>query len=283
MSFGLNQTVEAKQLVVEEYITAGDYAGESYNKDLIIRAGDVEHAQNIKFSLFSNGELNDVAKITSRGLETEKILSNELYTQDNISALGGLKISHDSDSGEYGYCGQLTVNLNCGLSSGDAFVEALRVTSDCLEANGSIHSLSLDSDVVNSKELRVCSTPDHSIVAEFKHPHCSNNITIHELDDMLTLSGNIIAGTLSASDVYLESAVIDDFISNKVNTENLRVGSWDIRPSESGLKLEGPGEVSLHTIDCVEVTSEIVTDPTLRLLQLKLIHVQSHSPLATHS
>ena len=270
MSFGLNQTVEAKQLVVDEFITAGDYAGGSYNRDLVIRAGDIEHSQCINFSVFSNGELNEVAKITDKGLETETILLNEIYTQDDVSTLGKIKICHDSDSGESGYCGELIVNLNCGLGSEDAFVDALRVTNDCVQAHGSIQSLSLETGTVKSNILNVSATPDCNVVAEFSHAQCKNSITIHEFDDQLMLSGNIIASTLSASDVHLDNVYFEDCISTKLHTEKLKIGSWDILPSATGLNIYGQGEVSLDSLNCVESTSEITNTMKLKTSTIEI-------------
>ena len=154
MSFGLNQTVEAKQLVVEDYITAGTYAGDAYDKDLVFRAGDVEHSQDIKFSVFFDGELKEVAKITPDGMESTKINSTQIYAKDNATHLGKLNICHDSRTGENGCCGQMTLDLNCGLSCGDSFVEALRVTSDSVIANGSIISSMVDTTSLLSKNIK---------------------------------------------------------------------------------------------------------------------------------
>lgn len=277
MSIGLNQTVEAKQLVVEEYITAGDYAGESYNKDLIFRAGDVEHSHNISFAVFSNGELSNIAKVDERGLHANTLLTNEIFTEDGISSLGKLNISHDTDSGEMGYRGQLTVNLNCGLSSGDAFVEALKVTSEFIEAPGDIYASSLISDAVNTEKLTISADKYCSVVAEFTHPHCKNNILIHESNDMLVLSGNVEANVLSACNVYIDNMYSNECVADKVMTNALKVESWSLSQDDNALNIIGPGGVCLHKLDCDECSIETASVANIKT---NSIEIDSRSTIA---
>ena len=229
MSFGLNQTVEARQFVVEEFITAGQYAGDSFDKDLTLRAGDVEHDNNIKFSVFDGGELKDIASVTKFGFESERISTTSICSKDAISNLGRIDITHDEDAGDTGFCGQMSVKLNCGLSSGEAFVDVLKLTCDTVSTEGLLVSNELSTSGLYSSSLYVSSASHQPTqVATFQHPLCASEVVIDDRNGQLTLVGNIESEHAEISVADIGSMHASRGTVRSLNTSVVHFPSWTL-------------------------------------------------------